>query len=104
MQSDRTILSIVREQIQRQESIALQRHMEKGRQKPINIQPFVESLSWQGQTIEAVCRFRPEGTVRVDELMRWLGVGPEDLAQSVRRVAVQWVSKTNYHQGEHHLS
>jgi radical SAM-linked protein len=93
-----------RVQIQRCESITLSRHMEKGRQKPINIQPFIEGLSWQGQTIEAVCSFRPEGTVRVDELMRWLALGPEDLAESVRRVAVRWVSKTNHLQGVHHLS
>ncbi len=75
--------------------------MEKGRQRPINIRPFLENLTCRGQGIEAVCAFRPEGTVRVDELMRWLGLGPEDLAESVRRVAVQWVSNTNNLQGVH---
>ena len=89
-------------QTQTCEPISLFRHMEKGRQRPINIRPFLEELSCQGQAIRVVCVLRPEGTVRVDELMRWLGFGPDDLAESVRRVAVQWVSNTNNLQGAGH--
>ena len=84
--------------------IALFRRMEKDRQRPINIRPFVEALSYQGTAVQAVCAIRPEGTVRVDELMRWLGLEPQDIAEPVRRIAVRWVSNTNHFQGEHTLS
>jgi len=86
-------------QTQAGDPICLSRHMEKGRQRPVDIRPFLEALSCQGQSLRAVCLVRQEGTVRVDELMRWLAVGPQDLAESVRRTEVQWVFKTTNLQG-----
>ena len=80
------------------------RRMENDRQRPINIRPFVETLSYQGSAVQAVCAIRPEGTVRVDELMRWLELEPHDLAEPVRRIAVRWVSNSNHFQGEYNLS
>ena len=86
------------------EPIAMFRRMENDRQRPINIRPFVETLSYQGSAVQAVCAIRPEGTVRVDELMRWLELEPHDLAEPVRRIAVRWVSNSNHFQGEYNLS
>lgn len=86
------------------EPIGQLRYMEKGRQRSINIRPFLEGLTVDGCAVQVVCAFRPEGTVRVDELMRWLDLTPQDLAEPVGRIAVQWVSNTNDIQGEHNQS
>lgn len=88
------------QQTQKSEPIAQFRRMEKGRQRPIDIRPFVEELSQEGRQIRAACAIRPEGSVRVDELMRWLGLEPQDLAEPVRRIAVRWASHTQHFQGE----
>lgn len=89
------------EQTHSAEPILLMRLMEKGRQRPVDIRPFVEEVSLNGQVIETVCAIRGEGTVRMDELMRWLSIEPQELAEPIRRVAVRWVLTTNHLQGEH---
>lgn len=90
-------------QMQTHEPVVLPRRMEKGRQRPFDIQPFVERLLPEGSTVYTVCSIRPEGTVRVDELMQWLTLAPDDLAEPVRRIAVQWASNTKHFQGKTHL-
>lgn len=77
------------------------RHLEKDRRRSVNIRPFLKELTVNDCVIRAVCAFRPEGTVRVDELMRWLNLTPQELSEPVRRAAVQWVSNTNDLQGEY---
>lgn len=86
------------------EPITLLRRMDKAHQRPIDIRPFVEGLTLDGAIIRAVCAIRPSGSVRIEELMHWLRLGPHDLVESVRRVAVQWATNTQHFQGENNLS
>jgi radical SAM-linked protein len=59
--------------------------------KPFDIAPFIETAELtETHTIHVRCRVSPEGTVRVDELMQWLKLQPEDLRQPVRRTAIYW--------------
>mgnify|MGYP000855474637 CR=1 FL=1 len=88
-------------QTQACEPIMQLRHLEKDRRRSVNIRPFLKELTVNDCVIRAVCAFRPEGTVRVDELMRWLNLTPQELSEPVRRAAVQWVSNTNDLQGEY---
>lgn len=59
--------------------------------KPFDISPYVEKAELtEDNTIDVRCRVSPEGTVRVDELMQWLKLQPEDLREPVRRVEIYW--------------
>lgn len=91
-------------QLQTHEPVVQPRRMENNRQRPVDIRPFLEGLSPDETLIQTVCAIRPTGTVRIDELMHWLGLEPCDLAEPVRRIAVQWACHTKHFQGEYHLS
>jgi radical SAM-linked protein len=59
--------------------------------KPFDISPYVEKAELtDDNTIDVRCRVSPEGTVRVDELMQWLKLQPEDLREPVRRTEIYW--------------
>lgn len=86
------------------EPIMLMRHMEKNRQRSIDIRPFLEDVCQSGRIVQVRCAIRPQGTVRVDELMRWLAIEPSDLAEPVRRIAVRRVTNPKHWQGEEYPS
>lgn len=92
-------LEYCREQTQSAEPIVQERFLDKGRHRSVNIRPFIDSLSLRGQAVEAVCVIGGQGTVRMDELLRWLAVEPQELAEPIRRTAVRWVADTNHLQG-----
>lgn len=83
-------------QTQIHEPIVLERRKEKGRTQPIDIRPFLEDISHDGRTVTVHCAILPHGTVRIDELMRWLDLTPDALAEPVRRTAVRWVSDKTF--------
>lgn len=59
--------------------------------KPLDIAPWLQQVELENQnTITVRCRVSPEGTVRVDELMQWLRLRPEHLAQPVKRIEIDW--------------
>ena len=59
--------------------------------RPFDISPFIEeAVLTDNNTIDVCCRVSQEGTVRVDELMRWFKLQPEDLREPVRRVEIYW--------------
>lgn len=91
-------------QLTTNEPVVQLRRMENNRQRPVDIRPFLEGFSRDKTLIQTVCAIRPTGTVRIDELMHWLGLEPCDLAEPVRRIAVQWDCHTNQFQGENQLS
>ena len=71
--------------------IQIQRYRAKKRiYEPIDISSFVEKIDFSGNMIEIVCRISPEGTVRIDELMQWLAVEPEQLSEPIKRTEIQW--------------
>jgi ribosome assembly protein YihI (activator of Der GTPase) len=48
-------------------------------------------LCFSENNIEVSCRVCRDGTVRIDELMQWLGLEAGDLKEPVKRTAVQWM-------------
>ncbi len=56
----------------------------------VDIRPFLKSIEWDGTRATVDCAISNAGSVRVDELMDLLGLGPEDLAGPVRRREVTW--------------
>ena len=89
------------EQTRAADPIVQERRLDKGRRRTVNIRPFIESLSIRGPIIETVCTIGGQGTVRMDELLRWLAVEPHELAEPIRRTAVRWVANTHHLQGVH---
>lgn len=89
------------EQTHTAEPIVQERLLDKGRRRTVNIRPFIESLSIQEHIIEATCVVGGQGTVRMDELLRWLAVEPHELAEPIRRTSVRWVADTDHLQGVH---
>ncbi len=86
------------------EPVVFSRSAKNNRQQRVDIRPFLEELSHTGRVVQMRCAVRPEGTVRVDELMSWLGLERDDLAEPVRRCAVRWVSETKFWKGQNTLS
>jgi hypothetical protein len=58
--------------------------------KSIDVRPFIKSIDAETADIMVECAVSPAGTIRVDEILGLLKVGPEDLAEPVRRMKVQW--------------
>ncbi len=78
-------------QLTRGEDIQIQRYRAKKRvYETIDISPFVETIDFSGNMIEIDCHISPKGTVRIDELMRWLAVQPEQLNEPIKRTEIQW--------------
>jgi hypothetical protein len=60
--------------------------------KNVDVRGFLKSIKLDNGSIIAECEIRPEGSVRVDELLRLLGLDEAALAAPVRRTNVQWHS------------
>ena len=73
------------------ESIEVRRYWAKKKQyKKFDMAPYLEELSFSDDRVEMVCRISPSGTVRVDEIMQWLKIQPEQLRQPVCRTEISW--------------
>lgn len=65
----------------------------KGRQKKIlDISGFLESIDIQQDRVTVVCRITQAGTVRINEIMDWMGIGQNQLTGPVKRTLVRWNS------------
>jgi radical SAM-linked protein len=58
--------------------------------KSIDVRPFIKSIDIATADIIVECAISPAGTIRVDEILGLLKVGPEDLAEPVKRIKVDW--------------
>jgi radical SAM-linked protein len=63
---------------------------ESTKTKSIDIRPFIKSIDNKAENIMVECAISPAGTIRVDEILDLLKVGPQDLAEPVKRVKVEW--------------
>ena len=69
--------------------IEIQRYRAKKRKwETFDLSPFVERLAFTDDRIEVSCRVSQAGTVRVDELMQWMGLSAGMLTEPVRRTTV----------------
>lgn len=64
--------------------------VKKRKKKVVDISQFLERLDIQDGQISVLCRVMQEGTVRIDEMMHWLGLCREQLAAPVKRVQIEW--------------
>ena len=79
------------EKILASEMIVIERTSGKGKKsKSIDIRPFIKSIDNKAENIMVECAINPAGSIRVDEILGLLKVGPQDLAEPVRRVKVEW--------------
>ena len=58
--------------------------------KNVDVRGFLKSIKLEDGSIIAECEIRPDGSVRVDELLRLLGLDEAALAAPIRRTNVQW--------------
>ena len=80
-----------RKQVDEKSPIEIQRYWAKKRRyKQFDLSPYLEELDFANGQIEVVCSISQSGTVRVDELMQWLDIVPEQFAESVCRTEIKW--------------
>ena len=80
-----------RKQVDEKRPIEIQRYWaKKKRYKQFDMSLYLEALDFTNDQIEVVCGISQSGTVRVDELMQWLNIAPEQFAEPVRRTEIKW--------------
>ncbi len=80
-----------RRQIDEKDPITIQRYWAKKRKyKQVDIAPYLELLAFTEDKIELDCGVSQSGTVRVDELIRWLQIESRELAEPICRTEIKW--------------
>lgn len=79
-----------RQQCDAGEPIRLSRRLPKGPEKTIDLSEYVLDLEGGEDYLQVRCAVTPAGTVRMEEFMNWFGLEAADLAEPVRRVAIEW--------------
>jgi len=82
------------ERVLASEHLPLQRPIDESglKFKNVDVRSFLKSIKLEDASIIIECEIRPEGSVRVDELLKLLGLDEAALAAPVRRRNVQWQS------------
>jgi radical SAM-linked protein len=80
-----------KEAIQSVESCAVFRYGPKHKTgRRVDVGVYFKSLEWTDDIIRVCCRFTPEGTVRVEEILHRLGLERNDLIRPVLRTKIEW--------------
>jgi len=74
------------------EPILRKRQTPRKQNKTLDFHSYLEGISGDSEQIRLSCRIAPEGTLRVEEMLDWLGLKREDLSGSPRRNNVVWIS------------
>jgi len=73
------------------ERLMVERKSPKSRDvRSIDVRPFLKSIVLEDDGLTVECDVTASGSVRVDEMMRVLGVEADDLAAPIRRTRVRW--------------
>ena len=84
-------LNSCRKQVDEKSPIGIQRYWAKKRRyKQFDMSPYLEELGFSNGQIEVICGISQSGTVRVDELIQWLNIAPEQFAEPVYRTEIKW--------------
>ncbi|MBN2133042.1 MAG: DUF2344 domain-containing protein [Sedimentisphaerales bacterium] len=79
------------ERVLTSECLTVERKSPKSRgARLIDVRPFLKSIELKDDCLTVECEVTASGSVRVDEMMRILGVEADDLAGPIRRTRVQW--------------
>jgi radical SAM-linked protein len=73
------------------EKIIIERRLdEKGSVKTVDVGGFLKSFEQSSDGIKVICKITDRGTIRLDEIMRLLGLEPERIGVSMTRKKVNW--------------
>ena len=73
------------------EKIIIERRLdEKGSVKTVDVGGFLKSFEQINEGIRVICKISDKGTIRLDEIMRLLGLAPERIGVSMTRKKVNW--------------
>ena len=67
--------------------------LRRGRKKParnVDVRPFLKSIEFCDNDIVVECGVTPSGSIRVDEILKLLGLDIEKRSGPIRRANVQW--------------
>ena len=81
----------VRNRLASGEAVLAERRLSRGGTKQRDLRPYLKSLRSDSGRIVVEYAIRPDGSVRIDEIMSLLDIERGDLAEPVRRRSVQWV-------------
>jgi radical SAM-linked protein len=81
------------ERLLERDSCNLQRRIDakKAKFKNVNVRPFLKSIEVGDREIVVECKIRPEGTIRVDEILELLELNTESLTGPIKRTNVKWL-------------
>lgn len=85
-------LRIARQQLLSDEPIWRERQKPGRQNKMLDVHSYLEGISGDSDRICLICRITPEGTLRLEEMLDWLGLKREDLSGPPRRNNVVWTS------------
>jgi len=58
--------------------------------KNVDVRPFLKSIKLDSKGVTVECKISPVGSIRVDEILKLLGLDVKQLAQPIRRSSVQY--------------
>lgn len=62
----------------------------KGAKKIKNVGGYIESIDIEAGRLHIKCRITPDGTIRVDEILRLFGIDLSTTAVPVKRKSIEW--------------
>ena len=77
----------IKEILASEELVVERRINAKGDTKQIDVRRYIDSVELTDKGVRAKCFITPDGTVRVDEIIKLLGI---DEASGVKRTSVEW--------------
>lgn len=84
-------ISRCREQLASEEPMQRVRSSPKHPSKTIDLRSYIEEINGNQDTLRIRCRIDGAGTVRPEELLEWLEIGPADLDRPPLRTGVVWI-------------
>ena len=73
------------------EKIIIERILdEEGSVKTVDVGGFLKSFEQISEGIRVICKITDKGTIRLDEIMRLLGLAPQRIGISMTRKKVNW--------------
>lgn len=74
-----------------QDSINVRRKIdEKGTIREVDVRPYLGAINVKGACIEVQCIVSPQGSIRVDEILKLLELDVMKLSAPVRRIKINW--------------
>jgi Iap family predicted aminopeptidase len=64
----------------------------RGDTRNVDVRPFLESIEFDSKNIVVKCKITSAGSIRVEEILKLLGLNGENLAAPIKRTSVQWQS------------